>query len=304
MKHHQFSRRNFLQAMGAAGAFSVAAPIFAKPNRLVQPSGMMGRIVQVLKGDVKVHTYLAPDASLLVTSHIIETPNRLVVVDAQFLQTFGREVVAYAESLDKPIDRLILSHAHPDHWSGANLFLDIPFVSTSAIAEGVQQDIDNGGVEQRAALVGESEVPDEPRVPEGSVETGEIVIDGVTFAFDVVNNAEAPEHLNLRLPDYGIIVVQDLIYNNAHFFPGVDRSNWISILNDLRSLTNYDTLLVGHGLPATLGEIDTAIQYLEYANEVVETAETADEVVTALQEKYPTYGGGGILSFWSLFIQS
>jgi glyoxylase-like metal-dependent hydrolase (beta-lactamase superfamily II) len=301
----QISRRNFLYTLGAAGA-AAALPVGATLARrapVARQSGMMGRVVILPKGDVTVHTYVAPDASLLVTSHIIETPNNLVIIDAQFLQSAAQEVRAYADSLGKPIERLILSHAHPDHWSGANLFPDVPFVSTAAAAEGVQADIDGGGVEQRAGMVGESEVPAEPRAPEGSVEAGETTIDGVTFAFDVVNNAEAPEHLNVRLPDYGVVVVQDLIYNNAHFFPGLDRANWISILEDMRGMTDYDTVLVGHGLPATIGELDNAIKYLQFAEAAAVEAGSADDVIAALQAEYPTYQGAGILPFWGMFVQ-
>jgi glyoxylase-like metal-dependent hydrolase (beta-lactamase superfamily II) len=293
--------------IAAAPLIARNGALFSTRNRNVvraaQPAGMIGRVVQVLKGDVKIHTYLAPEASFLVTSHIIETPNSLVIVDAQFLQTAAKDVLAYAESLGKPIDRVILSHAHPDHSSGGNIFADVPFVSTQAVAEGVQADIDGGGVEQRAGLVGAAEVPSEPRVPEGSVTAGEEMIDGVTFAYDIVNNAESPEQLNIRLPDYGVVVVQDLLYNNAHFFPGVDRTVWIQALQDLRGLTSYDTVLVGHGLPATLGIIDNAIAYLEFANEAAEGATSADEVIAALTAEYPTYSGTGILGFWGLFIQ-
>lgn len=301
------TRRNFLKLMGAAGAASFAAgvPSIAVGRvRAAQTGVAIGRVVQILKGDLKVHTYIAPAASFEVTSHIIETPNSLVIVDTQFLQTAAREVLAYAESLGKPIDRVILSHQHPDHASGGNIFAGIPFVTTQAVADGVQADIDGGGVQQRAQLVGEAEVPAEPRLPEATLSAGETTIDGYTFAFDVVANAEAPEQIIVRLPEVGIAILQDLIYTNAHFFPGVDRANWVSILADLRSLTTYDTLLAGHGLPTSLGEIDQAIEYLTFASELAEGATTVEDVTVPLQERYPAYGAAGILSFWGLFIQS
>jgi glyoxylase-like metal-dependent hydrolase (beta-lactamase superfamily II) len=298
------TRRDMLKMMGTAGAAAVGSALLPKAGLVTaQPTEIMGRVVQVLKGDVKIHTYLAPEYSFLVSSHIIETPDALVIVDTQFLQSAGSEVVAYAESLGKPIERILLSHAHPDHWSGANLFADTPFISTASIAAAVQADIDNGGVEQRAGLVGESEVPAEPRVPEGVLETGETSIAGLTFEIESVANAEAPEQLIIRLPDLGTVIVQDLLYNNAHFFPGVDRANWITILEGLRGLSGYDTVLVGHGLPATLGLIEPAIQYLEFANEVAASAESADDIAAALQAEYPSYAGAGILSFWGLFFQ-
>jgi glyoxylase-like metal-dependent hydrolase (beta-lactamase superfamily II) len=265
---------------------------------------MIGRIVQVLKGDVKIHTYIAPPASFLVTSHIIETPNQMVVVDTQFLQTAARDVLAYAESLGKPIERVILSHAHPDHWSGGNIFDGVPLVSTQAIADAVQADIDGGGVTQRAGLVGEAEVPAVPRVPEAGIEAGALTIDGVNFEFQVYDNAEAPQQIVVALPDHGVVIAQDLLYTNAHFFPGLDRANWISILQGWQAAGGFDTLLSGHGMPTSPGELTNAIQYLTLANELVANATSADDVVVGLTEAFPGYEVDGILQFWGLFIQS
>jgi glyoxylase-like metal-dependent hydrolase (beta-lactamase superfamily II) len=264
---------------------------------------MIGRIVQVLKGDVTIHTYIAPAASFSVTSHIIETPNQLVVVDAQFLQTAARDVRAYAESLGKPIDRVIVSHQHPDHWSGTNIFEEVPVVSTAAVVAGIQADIDGGGIQQRTGLVGESEVPSTPLVPEGSLEAGNLTIDGVNINVEVVGAAESPEQVVLRLPDQGVIVMQDLLYSNAHFFPGMDRANWVRVLEGMQAEGGFDTLLAGHGMPTSAGELTQAIRYLNTASEAAASATSADEVIAALTAAYPGYEVEGILQFWGLFIQ-
>jgi glyoxylase-like metal-dependent hydrolase (beta-lactamase superfamily II) len=290
--------------MGTAGAAVAVGGLPSLTRRARAQTPLIGRIVQTLKGDVTVHTYIAPPASFLVTSHIIETPNQLVIVDTQFLQTAARDVLAYAESLGKPIERVILSHAHPDHSSGGNIFADVPFVTTPAIANGVQADLDAGGVQQRAGLVGESEVPAQPRVPEESLEAGVFEVGGVSFDVQVYDNAEAPQQIVLRLPDHGIVVAQDLIYTNGHAFPGVDRQNWITILNDLRAAGDFDTLLSGHGMPTSPGEITQMIKYLSLADETASNASIAEDVIAALTEAYPGYEVEGILQFWGLFIQS
>jgi glyoxylase-like metal-dependent hydrolase (beta-lactamase superfamily II) len=297
------SRRAILRMMGAAGAAVAVGGLPRFARRARAQSSMIGRIVQTLKGDVTIHTYIAPPASFLVTSHIIETPNQLIVVDTQFLQTAARDVLAYAEGLGKPIERVILSHAHPDHSSGGNIFADAPFVTTAPIAEGVQADIDAGGVQQRAELVGESEVPAEPRLPEASLEAGTFAVDGVTFDVQVYDNAEAPQQIVLRLPDHGVVVAQDLVYTNGHAFPGVDRQNWISILEGLRAAGDFDTLLSGHGMPTSPGELTQMIRYLSLADELAGSATSADDVISALTAEYPGYEVEGILQFWGLFIQ-
>ncbi|MBC7870310.1 MAG: MBL fold metallo-hydrolase [Chitinophagaceae bacterium] len=303
---NKLSRRNFLHMVGAASAVSAvsAFSLTSITGVRAQAVDMVGRVFQFARGGVKIHTYVAPDASVGVTSHIIETDNALIVIDTQFLQTFAKEFKAYADSLGKPIDRVILSHAHPDHFLGANQFAESPFVTTQAIAAGLAGYIEAGAVAQVAGFAGESEVPAEVRPAEGSIEVGDEVIDGVTFLFSIVTNAEAPETIVVRLPQAGVIVLQDLVYNNFHFFPGQDRANWIAELETLRgTLEGYDTLLAGHGLPTTKGELDIAIQYLTFANDTI--AETADAavVIAALQAEYPSYEGLGLLPFWQQFLQ-
>jgi glyoxylase-like metal-dependent hydrolase (beta-lactamase superfamily II) len=297
-----FNRRRFLQAMGMASA--VAFLPSNSRGTSAQDAMRIGRVFHFEKGGLHFHNYVAPDASLAVTSHIVETPNQLVVIDTQFLQTFAREFKDYVDSLNKPVERVILSHPHPDHFLGANQFEDVPFVTTEAIAGGVQGFVESGGIGQVMQLVGESEMPAEPRLPEGSLTVGDLTVDGVSFSLENVTNAEAPDQLIVRVPDAGVVVLQDLLYNNMHFFPGVDRANWIATLEGLRSgLEGYDTLLVGHGLPTSKGELDSAVDYLTFVNDAAASAESADALIAALQARYPAYEGTFILSFWQQFFQ-
>ena len=73
-----------------------------------------------------VHIYVAPPDGLFVTSHLVETEHEQTVIDAQFRPEHAAEVKAYADSLSKPIARMIVTHAHPDHFVGAKTFGDIP----------------------------------------------------------------------------------------------------------------------------------------------------------------------------------
>ncbi|MDX2161228.1 MAG: MBL fold metallo-hydrolase [bacterium] len=299
------SRRSFLKA-SALGAAAAAVALPASPLLVAraQTAGRIGRVYTLDKGAVRLHTYIAPDGSASVTSHIVETPNSLVVIDTQFLQTFAAEVKALADSVGKPIDRVILSHAHPDHFLGANQFADAPLVTTATIAAELDAYIAADSVQGAAALVGEAEVPPEVRPAEGSLELGDTVIDGVTFNVEQVSNAEATETLVIRIPEVGAVVLQDLLFSDNHFFPGVDRANWIAELENLRgNLEGFDTLLPGHGLPTTPGALDDAIAYLTFANETVANAATAQDIIDALQAEYPTYDGTLILSFWNQFFQ-
>jgi len=262
----------------------------------------LGSVFVTRRGPVTLHTYVAPDASALVTSHIIETENQLIVVDTQFVQVFAQDLRAYVDSIGKPIERVILSHEHGDHWAGATQFTDVPFLSTATIAQNIDENLDTY-LQLMESVIGAENMPETPNLPDGSLTAETEEIDGVMFEYRIDDSAEGVQHVSVHLPDANVWIVQDLIYNNAHFFPGIDRTNWIATLEDLGNNTgNDDLLLVGHGLPTTRGEVQSAIAYLRLADELAADAANGEEVVTALKEAYPTYGGEELLGFWSVFM--
>ncbi len=296
------SRRNVLQLMGGA-SLAAAFGVRRSGSARAQAVSTLGSVFVMQRAPVTIHTYVAPDASAQVNAHIIETANQLVVVDAQWFQTFATDFRAYVDSIGKPIARVILSHEHPDHWFGASQFADVPFMTTATIAETAAANLEFYlGV--LASVGAESEAPETPNLPEGSL-TGEAEeIDGVSFEYRIDNNAEGVEHLSIHLPQANTWILQDLIYNNTHFFPGVDRPNWIATLQSLATeTTQEDLLLVGHGVPTTKGEIDSAIAYLQVADEVASSGASGEEIIAALQEAYPSHGGEELLGFWPLFVQ-
>src|SRR5271156_4767718 len=82
-----------------------------------------------------IHTFTAPEDGWLVTSHIIELPSQLLVVDAQYTLPFAREVARYAVGLGKPLTRLYVTHYHPDHLLGAAVFDTSLFALESVAAK-------------------------------------------------------------------------------------------------------------------------------------------------------------------------
>ena len=120
-------------------------------------------------------------------------------------------------------------------------------------------------------------------------------ISGVPVEFRHYTNTEAPHIIATAFPDQQVMIVQDLVYNGVFFAPGVDRANWIATLETLRDDPAAETLLVGHGLPTTRGELDTAIAYIRVLDEAMNSA-SPDEAATMLRAAFPGYGGEFLLS--------
>ena len=240
---------------------------------------MKGTITIIDKGDVRVHSYMAPDASINVTTQLIETPSRLIAVDGQINVADADEVVEYAQGLGKPLDRLIITHEHPDHFQGAARFNApihaLPVVRDQMAARGDLKDLN--GVPILAAEV----------APTVLVIPGTEVIDGVPFVFEAVSGGETADQLLIRLPEHGVLVAQDLVYHQTHVFVGHnDIDRWQVILRDLADPA-YDTILPGHGLPAGQAVLAEMAEYLQAARELL--GDDGQAYKQAIIERFPTY---------------
>src|SRR5882762_11788844 len=118
------------QNSGAPGTKDAAAP------------GRMGHILVNQFGSVKIHSYLSPADGLQVNTQMIEGPNAVVIFDGQFLLPYAGEVASYVQMLGKPIDRIILSHAHTDHWGGLQVlterFPDVRVFALDGVADQIR----------------------------------------------------------------------------------------------------------------------------------------------------------------------
>ena len=206
---------------------------------------MRGTITIIDKGNVRVHSYVAPADSLNVTTQLIETPDRVVAVDGQVRVADADEVVEYAKGIGKPLDRLIVTHAHPDHFQGAARF-NVPIHALAIVRD---QMAARGDLTDPAGVP----VPAADVAPTVLITPGTDIVDGVPFVFEAISGGEASEQLLIRLPEHGVLVAQDLVYHHTHAFVGNnDIAGWIAIMRQLADPA-YDTVLPGHGLPAGQG---------------------------------------------------
>lgn len=240
---------------------------------------MKGVMTVIDKGDVRVHSYMASDAGLNVTTQLIETPGRLIAVDGQVNVADADEVVEYARGLGKPLDRLIVTHEHPDHFQGAARFNApihaLPVVRDQMAARGDLQDLN--GVPVLAAEV----------APSVLVAPGTEVVDGVPFVFEAVSGGETADQLLIRLPEHGVLVAQDLVYHQTHVFVGHnDIDRWQDILQDLADPA-YDTILPGHGLPTGQAVFAEMAEYLQAARELL--GDDGQAYKQAIIERFPAH---------------
>ncbi|MEM8812201.1 MAG: MBL fold metallo-hydrolase [Pseudomonadota bacterium] len=293
------SRRSMIKVAAAAGLIS---PAFASSAvKAASPASFATKLgtVQVTKrGPATIHTYMASDKSALVTSHVIESDEGLYLVDCQFTQSHAAEFRAYANALGKPLRQVHISHPHPDHFSGyAKNFSDVPMVTTAKVREVMKERwIDSGRIADLAKAIGK-EAPESFAMPASDIDLGSADWGGVAVNVFQYDDAEALVHSVVHLPEAKTLIVQDLAFANAHFFPLGNNANWVTVLGELAKVEDVDLVLCGHGLPALPGVFDDCVDYLTFLQASLKQYETADAAIAAMTEEYPGYGARGILNF-------
>lgn len=265
----------------------------------VRDSGMT---VTVQEGDgLTVHTLTAPEEVFANSTHILETENSLVLVDTQFLLPNAADFRAYADDLGKPIDRVFISHEHPDHFLGSEVFADVPVHALQSVSDAIAANGD-AEVAEKQGDFGAEAIAGSYVVPE-VVEPGTIEIDGVTMELSEVDDAEAEVQLVIRVPDYGVLVAGDLVYSGVHLIMAGPADTWTVALNDLAADgESYPIVLAGHGVPGDQATIEANVAWLATASELMGTAENADDFEQGLVDAYPDLGMPAAIDFVTPFL--
>jgi glyoxylase-like metal-dependent hydrolase (beta-lactamase superfamily II) len=255
-------------------------------------------MVEKQAGDVRIHTFISAftDNNIANATHIIESKHTLVLVDGQFLVPYARQFRDYADSLDKPIERLYLSHRHPDHWFGlGTAFGDIPIYALRETISFIKEDGEESRKDHLEKLA--DLAPDRIVIPDNIARPGVETIDGVTYVFSKVINTEIDFLLTIRLPEIGVYITQDLIYSGTHLYLTKQMANWIQILEKVL-ISDYELFMPGHGLPADKNEVARNIEYLSAARLAIGNGLTNDAFKDFMLQRYPGRQCPGIFDIY------
>ena len=276
------NRRTFATSIGVS---LLAGPALAQ-GRDATPTGFSGRTFVNEKGGVRVHTYLADPKGALVTSHIVEGTNALIVVDGQFMPHAAAELKQYVEGIGKPVQRLIVSHQHPDHWFGIHHFRKMPVHAGPVTARFL--------TENASKLIAERKADSSPPEVGGTIAEGAETVAGLELRYRHVRDTEAPEIVVVEVPAAGTVIVQDIVYNKVHAVVSRQIDNWVAVLKGLETRSAQSPLvLAGHGEPAAPADLPSLIRYLETVkpllNANIGKPDQAKAITEEIAKAFPDY---------------
>jgi glyoxylase-like metal-dependent hydrolase (beta-lactamase superfamily II) len=253
--------------------------------------GRTGAILVSQFGPVKIHSYLSPADGLQVNTQMIEGPNAVVIFDGQLLLPYADEVASYVQTLGKPIDRIILSHAHTDHWGGLQVLTER---FTNARVFGLDGIADQIRARGPARLDGlrrtyGDRAATTVTIPTETITEGPQRIDGVTYDFRRFVDAESDLQLAVLLPEQKVLMAFDLVFSpNQHVFTGANHfDHWLIVLDSLKALQGYDRIIIGHDAPVDRLAIDSTMTYVKRAKEIHAVSADAKTYSENLKAAFP-----------------
>jgi hypothetical protein len=279
------------QPAAAAKNTEVAQNGGARETRDAAASGRMGAILISQFGSVKIHSYLSPLDGFNVNTQVVEGPTAIVIFDGQLLLPYADEVASYVQTLGKPVDRIILSHAHTDHWSGLQVLTErFPDAGVFAL-DGVADQLRARGqarLDSFRPIYGDR-IATKVTVPTETITEGVQRIDGITYDFKRFVDAESDLQLAALLPEQKVLMAFDLVFSpNEHAFTVVDHfDHWLIVLNQLDVLQGYDTITIGHDIPVRRSAIDSTIAYIKRAKEIHAVSADAKTYSESLRAAFP-----------------
>lgn len=248
--------------------------------------------------NVSVHTYMSPYPMFANTSHIIELEKELIIIDGQFFAPYAQELKTFVDSIGKPISRFYISHGHPDHYIGfGDAFPNVKvyaLAETKALIEAEGQSTLEQRQEQFGPLIAKN-----LNYPAFIQEPGLEQIGNVDFIFEKSENNEFETSLVIKIPELGINIVQDIVYNSVHLFIEGECKGWEAALNKLLSeINDYPTILAGHGKEGSVDLIKANLNYLSFVKETIENTSSSEEFKNKLLEEYPDYAGEQLVDIY------
>lgn len=247
-----------------------------------------------------------------VNAWIITNGREMLLVDALRNSAEATELANRLAARDEQLIGVFVTHGHPDHFLGLGAlrtrFPDAPFYVAS---DAIQQDVQAFA----AWMTDVGWLDGEPHMkPRSAANAGGFnylselrVLSALTFSFpsggtleiDAAYLPTESAHIStLWLPEEGIFLSSDLVYEGVHAWEGagVEREhihNWVTTCGELRTrfakLEHDVTICPGHGAAGGLERFANMRTYLLDFLTVVDAASTRSEAAETMCRLYPRY---------------
>jgi len=225
-----------------------------------------------------------------------------VLTDPGLTEDQARVLGDWVAGHGRNVTDIFITHGHGDHWFAAGLLAERFGARVVATAGTIAQM--QSGVATRALLWDKlyTGIPPSP-VTAVTVPGDRFTLEGHDLVMVDVGHADTDDNSVLHVPDLGLVVAGDVIYNGVHMY--LAQSVAVGGFGPWRDAIDKDEALgprhivTGHKNPELDDDakrtIEQTRQYLDDADGLLRTENTALGYFNAKIERYPDYLGRLIL---------
>jgi glyoxylase-like metal-dependent hydrolase (beta-lactamase superfamily II) len=250
-----------------------------------------------------VQTFTSSEAGAWSNSYLVASASEAILFDVPMLRSDARKLVDMILALGKTLRKIMISHAHPDHFMSLDLICDSFPQSEVVSTENVVNDIKTDGPWMLSFLqkkIG-PEAATRLVIPQ-VVSSPFLELEGTRLEIVEFGECEAKHIAALYLPDSKTLFSADLVYNNAHLYLQERHlDSWLQRLDELNDFVRdrVSTIYPGHGSAAGPELIPQTRTYLADFAEAIKSgnAGAAEQHILA---KYPSYHVRQFLTAFSI----
>ncbi|MBT8429059.1 MAG: MBL fold metallo-hydrolase [Gammaproteobacteria bacterium] len=232
-------------------------------------------------------------------SVVLEGPNELLLIDAQFLKPDAAQVVQMLKAKGKPLAGILITHSHPDHvWGAATVVEAFPGTPVYARADIAREiDLEFRARQLRMLPLGADKIPTD--LPPITPLVGEVfTFDNQDIQIMDLLPAETANSTAFYVPESKTLLAGDLLYNHCHYYIGAGLNRpelWIDAIEDARSRVAIETVIPGHGAKGGMEIFDQGLEYLDFYRSVAPPMTSQIDIIAAIKERYPDLHMEGVL---------
>jgi glyoxylase-like metal-dependent hydrolase (beta-lactamase superfamily II) len=223
-----------------------------------------------------------------------------VLTDPGLTTDQARALEDWVAEKGRNVTDIFITHGHGDHWFAADLLAE-RFGARVVASAGTIAQMHNG-VATRPLLWDKlySGIPPAP-VTAVTVPDDRLELEGHELAIVEVGHSDSDDTSVLHVPDLDLVVAGDVIYNGVHMYLGQGFAGfdpWRAAIDRVEALAPRH-IVAGHqnkhlddDAARTIAETR---QYLDDADELLRTENTALDFFNAKIERYPDYLGQFVL---------
>jgi glyoxylase-like metal-dependent hydrolase (beta-lactamase superfamily II) len=226
-----------------------------------------------------------------------------VLTDPGFTTDQASALGEWVAGRDRNLTHIFITHGHGDHWFAAGLLAERFGARVVATAGTIAQM--NANAAARPFLWDKvyPGIPPSP-VTAVTVPDNRFKLEGHDLVIVEVGHTDTDDTSVLHVPDLGLVVAGDVIYNGAHHYLGESvvggLDEWRQAIDQVASL-GARRVIAGHQNKELDDDAARTIaetrEYLDVAEELLRTEGTAVDFFNAMIERYPNRLGRTVL--WS-----